>query len=292
MVKNLRVDLKRETIALIANVTYKNEKAWYGETERPLHMSLLVPKHKENHSEGMPLLVWLCGGGLSVVDHNIWLPQMVWFSERGFVVASVEYRTSNDVSLPAALIDVKAAIRYLKSHSAQYCIDPENVFAMGESAGGMLASLTGVTAGKDEYEQGDFLEWSSAVNAVIDVYGVADLRRACETAEEGSGRQINRLREAGLTPDDTDWSKLDEFSAIRYVNENTVPFLILHGTKDEKVDISQSEAFYDRLTECGVPCDYYRLVGCIHGEDRFYQEEVLEIVREFMVRNMKQKLKT
>lgn len=287
MKKNLQVDLKRETLSLIANVTYKNEKAWYGETERPMHMSLLVPKHKENHPEGRPLVVLLCGGALSVVDHNIWLPQMVWFAERGFIVASVEYRTSNDAPLPAAMIDVKAAIRYLKAHAAKYCIDPENVFVMGESAGGMLASLTGVTAGMDEYEEGDFREWSSTVNAVIDIYGVADLRKACETANAGSISQVTRLQGAGLTPDDTDWSRLDEFSAIRYVNEKTVPFLILHGTKDEKVDISQSEAFYDRLTECGVPCDYYRLVGCIHGEDRFYQEEVLEIVREFIVRNLK-----
>ena len=287
MIREISVPIERECIALLANLTYKNEKAWYGETERPLSMSLFVPKHKENHHVGFPLLVWLCGGALSVVDQNIWMPQLLSFAEKGFIVASIEYRTSNDQPLPAALLDVKSAIRYLRSHADRYCIDPENVFIAGESAGGMLASLTGVTNGITEFDQGDYLDQSSAVNAVIDIYGVSNLRKACEDAGETSISLVTRLQEVGLTPSDTDWSLLDRFSAINYVNEKTVPFLILHGTEDEKVPISQSEILYEKLTEYDVECDFYRLQGCMHGVDHFYQPSVIKIIYEFMIKHLK-----
>lgn len=286
MKKDLQVQLTRDAISLICNVAYKNESVWYGETERPLRMSLFVPKHKERCAKPKPLLVWLCGGALHVMDHNVWMPQLLSFAERGFIVASVEYRTVNESPLPAPLIDVKAAIRYLRAHANRYCIDPGNVFIMGESAGGMLASLVGVTQGKKEFEQGDCLEQSSGVNAVVDIYGIADLRAAYESSAQDRMRSVAALEKVGSTEAEA-LNNLDRFSAIRYVNKDTVPFLILHGTADTTVDLSQSESFYDRLAECGVPCDYYRLQGCGHGVDEFYQPEIMELAADFMSRYIK-----
>lgn len=286
MKKDLTVEAGRQAIALISDITYKNEDAWYGETERPLKMSLLAPKHKERQTKPLPLLVWLCGGGLRVMDQNIWMPQLVSFAEQGFVVASVQYRTVNEAPLPAQLIDVKAAIRYLRAHAHRYCIDARNVFVMGESAGAMLAGLTGVTAGINEFDKGDFLDMSSGVNAVIDIYGIADLSAAYEAVRENLVRGAECLDKVG-GPADGYQKKLEQFSVVRYVNNKTVPFMILHGTADETVDISQSEALYERLTACGVPCDYYRLIGCIHGADQFYQPEIVELMAEFMKRHLK-----
>ena len=286
MKKDLHVCLKKETISLICNVTYKNEVAWYSQTEHPLRMSLFVPKHKERCLQPRPLLLWLCGGALHVMDHNIWMPQLLSFAERGFIVAGVEYRTVNEAPLPAPLIDVKAAIRYLRAHADRYCIDPGNVFIMGESAGGMLASLVGVTQGRGEFEQGDFLEQSSAVNAVVDIYGIADLRASYESNKQDRMRSVAALEKVGTSEAEA-MDNLDRFSVIRYVDKHTVPFLILHGTEDTTVDLSQSEKLYDRLTECGVPCDYYRLQGCEHGVDEFYQPEILNVAAEFMNKYIK-----
>lgn len=286
MKKDLQVQLTRDAISLICNVAYKNESVWYGETERPLRMSLFVPKHKERCTKPKPLLVWLCGGALHVMDHNVWMPQLLSFAERGFIVASVEYRTVNESPLPAPLIDVKAAIRYLRAHADRYCIDPGNVFIMGESAGGMLASLVGVTQGKKEFEQGDCLEQSSGVNAVVDIYGIADLRAAYESSALDRMRSVAALEKVGSTEAEA-LNNLDRFSAIRYVNKDTVPFLILHGTADTTVELSQSESLYDKLAECGVPCDYYRLQGCGHGVDEFYQPEIMELAADFMSRYIK-----
>lgn len=286
MIKDLKVEVKREAIALIGDITYKNEEAWYGETERPLKMSLLVPKHKERHLEPLPLLLWLCGGGLRVVDHNIWLPQMVSIAEAGFIVASAEYRTINDVALPMPLIDVKAAIRYLRAHAAKYCIDPDHVFIMGESAGGMLASLAAVTPDNPEFEEGDFLDMSTRVSAAIDIYGLTDLDASYESAmKKNTIRGVEQLQKAGIT-DMADRASLERFSAIRYVKEDTVPFLILHGTEDEKVPISQSESFYQALQSKGVYSEFYRFDGCAHGVDEFYQPEIIDLIVAFMKKHL------
>lgn len=285
MEESLQVARQRETLALICDIAYKNEAAWYDQTEHPLRMSLLLPKYRERHQTPMPLLIWLCGGALHVVDHNIWIPQLLPFAEQGFVVASVAYRTVGDAALPAPLIDVKAAIRYLRAHARRYLIDCENVFVMGESAGAMLGGLAAVTAGMPEFEQGDFLEYDSCVSAVIDIYGISDLSASYESARGDLMRMATCLRKVGGTEQDHR-EKLERFSVVRYVNEKTVPFMILHGTADDEVDISQSEALYKRLEACGVPCEFYRIQGARHGADEFYQPQIVERMIAFLRRHM------
>lgn len=80
---------------------------------------------------------------------------MMYYAERGVTVALVDYRTSDKGSFPAGLIDVKTAIRFLKAHAADFCIDPDRIFTMGESAGGTLSTLAGVTAGVPEFDCGE-----------------------------------------------------------------------------------------------------------------------------------------
>lgn len=257
MIQTIRSEAIRETTALYSDVVYKNEGYWYGEAERPLKMSMLVPKHRKEHKP-MPLLVFLCGGGCQVVDRNVWVPQLIRYAREGFVVASPEYRTDNDVKMPAPLLDVKAAIRFLKAHADRYCIDKNNVFLMGESAGGYLVNLAGTTMDLPEFEEGDFLTESTRVNGVIDIYGPS------------TGKRFQK-----------------EYYALKYVSKNSAPFLILHGTADTVVPISESEELYAALEEKGVPVDFYRLEDAIHGCDHFYQEKIEDIVLEFMRKNLK-----
>jgi len=256
MIRTVRMEIEQECIALYSDVTYKNVGYWYNQADRPLKMSMLVPKHREDHP-AMPLLIFLCGGGCQVVDRNVWVPQLIRYAKEGFVVASVEYRTNNDVKMPAQLLDVKAAIRYLKAHADRYCIDKKNVFIMGESAGGYLSNLVGTTMGMKEFDEGDFLEESSDVQGVIDIYGPS------------TGHNFK-----------------DDYYAMKYVSEKAAPFLILHGTADALVPVSESEVLYGKLTELGVPADMVLLDGAVHGCDNFYQKEIEDIVLEFMRKNI------
>ena len=284
MRKNVSIGIQRDAIALLTDVTYKNEKAWYGEAERSLKLSMYLPKHKERCLKPMPLLVWLCGGAIQVVDKDVWMPQLIRFAQEGFVVASVAYRTMNDVPLPCPLIDVKAAIRYLRAHHEQYCIDPHHVFVMGESAGGMLASLVGTTGDDPRFEAGDYLDQSSAISAVVDFYGTVDLSKAYEDRRHNLIRGVECLQKVSGSTVEERVEALKTCSAINYVTPETPPFMILHGTSDELVDISQSDAMYERLTANQVPCEYYRFEGCRHGVDNFYQDEVIGWILSFLRR--------
>lgn len=152
------VQKEHEVLSLINDIAFTCVQAWYNTTRKNLMMSIICPKNRDDH-EAMPLIIWVCGGAFRVVDRAVWVPEMMYFARRGYIVASVEYRTSSEAVFPGALCDVKAAIRYLRAHAKDYCIDPERVVIMGESAGGTIASLAGVTGGCRKFDDGDFLEY-------------------------------------------------------------------------------------------------------------------------------------
>lgn len=279
MRKEIIVKEEHEVLSLINDVVFANVPAWYDATRKTLKMSIVCPKVKKDH-EPMPLMVWVCGGAFRQVDRAVWVPEMIYFARKGYVVASVEYRISSEAEFPGALCDVKAAIRYLKAHAGDYCIDPERVVIMGESAGGALASLVGTTGGYEEFEQGDFLEYSSTVNAVIDYYGLVDIENV-----DLSGAVTHDVPPFTCE----DWIGLNytkdmarKASAISYVDENTPPFLIFHGEADICVLPEQSEGFYKKLTEKNVYAEYYVLKGEGHGAAVFYQDSVKDIVLDFL----------
>lgn len=276
----LNIKQEQEVLSLLTGISFANVPYWYGGTRRDLKMDLIIPKHIEGH-ELCPAVVWVCGGAFMVADRSIWMPEMVRFARSGYVVASVEYRTSNDAPFPAPLMDIKSAIRYLKAHSRELCIDPEKIFIMGESAGGTLASLAGTTSDQKEYEQGDFLEFDSSVCGVVDFYGITDITGKNECA--GSEDVPDYAAEAFLG-----WGKSKETavraSAVYQITDKTPPFMILHGTDDALVPMEQSSVFYEKLKKKGRDVAYYVLEGAGHGDDRFYQDEVIKIILKFLDR--------
>lgn len=292
MKQTIKVQTKHEVNSLLTGIGYSVVSDWYHAAYRTLRMDLIIPKHRENRAP-RPCLLFLCGGSFSTVNGSVWMPELTYFAERGYVVATAEYRTSNQAAFPAPLIDAKAAIRFLKAHAKDFCIDPDRIVIAGESAGGTLCSLVGVTGGLAQFEQGDYLEYDSRVAAVVDYYGIVDMSRCSEDLPG----VLDRIRmippadgvppwilEAFLGPDYTQ-EMMDQASAIRYVNEKTPPFMILHGTGDMGVNIEhQSDVFYDMLVENNVMVEYYRLEGEGHGTDAFYQPEIKEKILSFLNR--------
>lgn len=274
----LSVKSEREVLALINDIAFSCVPAWYGATRRNLKMSLIVPKNRENHP-ACPLLIWICGGAYRCVDRAVWVPEMMYFAERGYVVASIEYRTSNDAMFPGALIDVKSAIRYLKAHAKEYCIDTERICIMGESGGGTMASLAGVTGECKEYDQGDYLEYDSKVNAVVDFYGIVDMIHTPFTV---NGHDVPVFMLDDFIGTDYTEEMAEKASAITYVSKNTPPFLILHGNQDPSVPVEQSRMMYEKLQNCGVKSNLYILDGAGHAEDCFYQNEIKVMIEDFL----------
>lgn len=283
MKKTIKVTKQRAGLWQDNNVTYAQVPGWLGHSTRDLKLTVI--RHFEQQEKTLPLIVWFAGGGWMDVDQNVHLPNLVDFARAGFVVASVEYRHSNLANWPAQLEDAKAAIRYLKAHAAKYQINKEQVIVMGESAGGHLASMTALTNNMTEYDKGDYLNESSAVSQAIPWYGVVDPLSAKQKSASNDFDFVYRNL-LGAEPEDA--PKLDaRADPLQFVGQNKVPFLILHGTKDAVVPVSDSEKLYASLTENGHPADLIELEGAEHMDELYMQPEISDLIINFIRTNLK-----
>lgn len=281
MKKEIDIEAKEEVLSLVTDITYSCVPDWYGAVYTDLKMNLIIPKHRENHKK-QPLIIWICGGAYSVVSNTAWMPELMYFARAGFVIASVEYRTSNKGAFPAGLIDVKSAIRFLKAHAEEFCIDVNNIYVMGESAGATYSVLAGTTAHVKKWDRGYYLEYDSSIQGVVDFYGPVDFSEMCvKKNDEVPGWVLT----AFLGEDKEEENKM-EASPINHITENTVPMLILHGIDDVTVPISQSDLLYEKLVEKNIETEYYRFKHAGHGEDVFYQESVKKIILDFLNRQI------
>lgn len=280
----IAVEKKREVLSLITGVTYANVPSWYGATRRDLHMDLIVPKNRVGHAP-RPCIVWFCGGAFRVMDRAVWMPELMRFAEAGFVAASVEYRTGNEAIFPAPLVDAKAAVRFLRAHAEDFCIDPVRIVSAGESAGGAIACLLGVTGEDRSLDQGDWLDQSSSVAAVVDYYGLADMTISLE-GFEGNDIVPPWMLEEALGVRYTR-QQAESASAIKRVTPSAPPHLILQGLEDTVVSPSQSRNYYEKLRENGVTTELLELEDAQHGDDLFFQDEVKDRVLQFLQRTLK-----
>lgn len=138
MKRTIHVKPAAPQYSVITNITFAQTDAWFGHTTQDLRMDLIYP---EDTAHDYPCIVWICGGAWLSIDKSAHLAYLSELARAGFVVASVQYRTSNEAKFPAQLCDVKAAIRYLRAHAARYHIDEAHIGVMGESAGGYLTCM-------------------------------------------------------------------------------------------------------------------------------------------------------
>jgi len=117
--------------------------------ERDLHVDIFIPNKKKKY---YPALVLVHGGGWRAGNKTLNTPMAQKLAENGFVVVSVEYRLSLEAKYPAAVHDIKAAIRWMREHASEYQIDTKHIAIGGSSAGGQLASLIGSTNRNSKFE--------------------------------------------------------------------------------------------------------------------------------------------
>ncbi|WP_242622599.1 alpha/beta hydrolase [Lachnoclostridium sp. Marseille-P6806] len=270
----IEVAVKEPMYAMIENVTFAQVPYWFPFCNyRDLKMDIIRPF---GPAEKRPLLVWVCGGGFLTMEKGAYIPYLTYYVERGYVVASVEYRLSNSARYPSNLEDVKAAIRYLRAHAEVYGIDPRYVGIMGESAGGYLAAMAGATGREPRFDVGENLGESSAVQAVVDFYGPSGINRG-----DGLDGAAEQLVPKGTPVTDA------EREAVTFMDENTPPYYLLHGTKDPFIPVVLSEKFYEQMEVCGVPCQLSVIEGAGHADPRFYQNEISAKVLAFLDRYLK-----
>ncbi|PAK50622.1 alpha/beta hydrolase [Paenibacillus sp. 7541] len=250
--------------------------AQYGDVQRRLQ--IIMP-----HRAGarFPLVVFVQGSAWRKQDIHVNIPNLCHIAAKGYVVASVEIRESDIAPFPAALEDVKCAIRFMRTNAAEYGVDPKRVAVWGDSSGGHLALMTGLTIG--EYDNGLYSEQTDEVCAVIDYYGVTDLLtlgKYNDILDHDAADSPEALFIGGRVPDHVELAK--KASPVRQdLDKKLPPFLIMHGDSDNIVHVNQSIAMYKALQEHGQSVVFYKVLGADHGTG-FWNPQVLEITERFL----------
>lgn len=280
MKKMIQVAVKEPQYCVSTNVTFAQVDGWFGHVVKDLKLDIVYPEHVEKR----PCIVWICGGAWQQMSVSAHLAYLCELARHGFVVASVQYRTSNESVFPAQLEDIKAAIRYLKAHSDRFCIDPERFGIMGESAGAHLAAMAALTGDRKEYDKGDYLDYNSKVQAACPWYIPSDFNKFPKMSDVdrmASAESLLLGKNAGLHVEET-----MKMCPVSYVTKDAPPFLLLHGTDDHTVPFSQGEAMYEELVKHGVETDLIAIEGADHADLQFFQKEIWDLITEFFQRTL------
>jgi acetyl esterase/lipase len=207
-------------------------------------------------------------------------------SRRGFVVGTIDYRQSPLYPWPAQIEDAKCAVRFLRANAAALGIDPGRIGAWGSSGGGHVVSMLGTAGRSAGFDVGQYLERSSRLQAVVDMFGAADLARM-QADSTPFGRYFVLPLAFGVNRSRAD---LAAASPLTYVAAGDPPFLILHGADDVMVRPYQSQELARRLQAAGVPVTLVLVEHTGHSMvtpgQRPSPDEVVDMVVAFFTRTL------
>lgn len=233
-----------------------------------------------------PVLLHVHGGAWMVGEKaQQGVPLLTEMAAAGWVCVDINYRLSPRAEWPDHIVDVKAAIAWIKDHIADYGGDPDFVAITGGSAGGHLVALAALTPNDPAFQPG-FEDADTTVQACVPFYGVYDLAGA-------SGRKSAvQMRDRFLAPrvfkrdPRTDREVFEQASPLLRVNADAPPFFIIHGTNDSLVDINQARDFVAALRQVSKePVLYTEIDGAQHAFDIFpsiRSEHVKKAVDRFL----------
>lgn len=247
-------------------------------------------------SDPCPVIVWLHPGGYTRGDKEGVMPVLDEILDRGYAVASMNYRLADEACFPAQIFDAKAAVRWIKANAAAYNLDKEAIAAWGVSAGSTFAALLGTAAGVSELEDlsmGNQKE-SSRVNAVVDLIGPVDF--------PNMNSQLVQLGYPPLSDDVVSGmamligGQLNECPEIcrainpaTYITSDCPPFYFQHGTADHLVPYLQSVNFARVLVDA-IGQEHVTL-NLIEGVDHFdsdhYSSENVNKALDFLDKHLK-----
>jgi len=279
MEKYLHIDANEDMKGLadvISNVRFSEV------LESGLYMTLILPQKVARHMETgtrRPLIVFLQGSGWTFPNINFQLSQLAHFAQQGYIVATITHRNSKEVHpFPAYLQDAKTAVRFLRAHAEEYCIDPDRICFWGTSSGGNTALLMGLTPDDPRYRTDEYAEFSDRIHVVVDCCGPSDMLSMPQAKEGVVPPLALHLIGSGDPHQVT-----QEMSPLYHINEVSAypPTLLAHGTEDPLVPFEQSQIMYDRLLEAGCDATMIRVEGAPHG-DSLWGPELYSLIEQFL----------
>lgn len=205
-----------------------------------LYLPMEIPK-----GQRVPAVVIIHGGGFTGGKRDAARELNIGgtLARNGYIGMSIDYLLAapGKPTWPQNLYDCKTAVRWLRANAERLQIDPDHIGVIGGSAGGTLAALVTLTRVNDGLDpEGPYGEFSCAVQCGVDLYGIVDMTHWHDSLMFGkTNEQAPALYRMA--------------SAVNYVRADSAPILILHGTADTTVEVSQSENFAAVLKAAGAP---------------------------------------
>jgi acetyl esterase len=263
------------------------------EYSRPAGYSLRLDARVPDGNGPFPAVVIVHGGAWVTGDRMRSVePLFKPLSDGGFAWFSISYRLANLADprstptfaasaalLGGAIDDVRAAVAYVRTHAADYNVDPSRIALVGESAGAQLAAMAALKPGQN-----------GAVQAAVGFYCPSDLVTLIQTMP----MIPDSIRRAvkGTPLEDLLMAYLRDLSPIRWVREGAPPFLLIHGTADTVVPYQQSVDLCGAMRKTGSACDLYPVDGGGHGLRWWEPARRLTGYKQDMVRWLTQQLAT
>lgn len=235
------------------------------------------------NSAALPVVICIHGGGWAAGNKNDMLQMCYGLAALGYAAVSIEYRFAPKFNYPVQLDDVRAALKYVRSHAKELNIDPSRIGAIGGSAGGHLALLLAETSEDGKFLTGEAGE-KKALRAAASLAGPTDLTAKLPPAAISIANSF-----IGKTLVD-DRAAFQEASPIYHLSKNCAPLLLVHGDKDELVPYDQATSMIEACKKAGVPAQLFTLHNAGHGggADKEESEASIKALAEFLDKNLRQ----
>ena len=250
--------------------------------EKELKLDLYLPDGTSNPY----LVVWVHGGAWHSGSKENPPQDLV---KLGYAMASISYRRTPEAKFPALIHDIKAAVRFLRSHANQYGYRGDKITLWGSSAGGHLVALAGLTNNHEGLEGkiGNDLATSSEIQAVVDFFGPTDLTTILsQSTPHGLNVRAPALTLMFGKPLDQAAEELKLASPVYHVDAGDPPLFICHGDLDPQVPINQSIQLYGKYRELKLPVQLEYVHGGGHGGKQFSDPSLIHKVDQFLKKHL------
>ncbi|MBD5475014.1 MAG: alpha/beta hydrolase [Lachnospiraceae bacterium] len=258
-------------------------------------MDLYYPQEGEGP---FAILLHIHGGGFGMGDkRDDHMDTYLKFLEKGIAVGSIEYRLSGEAIFPAAVLDCREAVRYLRKHAKEYHVLPDKIAVIGGSAGGNLSAMLGMNVPNGEFpgEEGKAFDTDCNVLFAIDQFGPIDFRNMDNQARANGISFVDHDKAAsaessymgGALPELSDeW--LNQANPMTYIGERMAPLLVEHGCMDRLVPFMQSvdlvNEIYRKLGQGRV--EFVPLPNADHEDKEYSSEWNMDVLWSWMKKHL------
>lgn len=278
---------------LINNVSAKYLDVSYA-TEKEQILDLYIPKRKK---EKYPLILYIHEGAfLFGSKRDKRMESLFAALDEGYAIASVDYRKADQVTWPAPVYDIKAAVRFLRAHAEEYRLDKDRFTVWGMSAGAYLGVMTAVTNHMQWFEDRSMgnPQESSEIQTVVDLCGACSGFHQLDEFIRGNGFGRANHDEADSPESILMGQPLQEVkelchlaNPINYIRKEIPPFFVLHSLKDPVVPVQQSRLLVEAIREKAGKdkvTAVFTETEADHGKPDYNTGEIVKAALEFLKR--------